>query len=123
MGRQEEAVRVAEELLTDIELKRLKASEVVLKASRLARLVGHTELTEFLGFERNGYPTDGSARAWIGRAGRWADTEKQKFYTDSIAKLEAQAESQQRAIEAMQGEVTIRAIWPLLRPAIMTGGS
>jgi hypothetical protein len=49
--------------LTDIELKRLKASEVVLKASRLARLVGHTELTEFLGFERNGYPTEGSARA------------------------------------------------------------
>lgn len=72
VGRQEEAIRVADELLADIELKRLKTSEVVLKASRLARLVGHTELTKFLGFERNGYPTDGSARAWIGLAGRWA---------------------------------------------------
>ena len=33
VGRQEEALRVAEELLTDIELKRLKASEIALKAS------------------------------------------------------------------------------------------
>lgn len=103
MGRQEEAIRVADELLTDIELKRLKASEVVLKASRLARLVGHAEMTDFLGFERNGYPTDGSARTWIGRAGRWADEEKKTFYTNPIAKLEAQAESNQRAIDAMQG--------------------
>lgn len=103
MGRQEEAIRVADELLADIELKRLKASEVVLKASRLARLVGHTELTEFLGFERSGYPTDGSARPWIGRAGRWADKEKKTFHTSSIAKVEAQVESAQQAIDAMRG--------------------
>ncbi|MBP5877385.1 hypothetical protein F3K37_23840 [Streptomyces sp. LBUM 1477] len=103
MGRQEEAIRVADELLADIELKRLKASEVVLKASRLARLVGHTELTEFLGFERNGYPTDGSARAWVGRAGRWADKEKNTFYTVSIAKVEGHAESAQQAIDALRG--------------------
>ena len=61
VGRQEEALRVAEDLLTDIELKRLKASEIALKASRVARLVGHEGLIEFLGYERNGYPTDGSA--------------------------------------------------------------
>ncbi|CAK7288513.1 hypothetical protein [Streptomyces misionensis] len=89
--------------MADIELKRLKASEVVLKASRLARLVGHTELTEFLGFERNGYPTDGSATTWIGRAGRWADREKGTFYTHSIAKVEAQVESALQAIDAMRG--------------------
>ncbi|MGX1513824.1 AbiTii domain-containing protein [Streptomyces collinus] len=96
-------MRVAHELLADIELKRLKASEVVLKASRLARLVGHTELTEFLGFERNGYPTDGSASAWIGRAGRWADKEKKTFYTMSIAKVEGRVESAQQAIDALRG--------------------
>lgn len=103
MGRQEEAIRVADELLADIELKRLKASEVVLKASRLARLVGHTELTEFLGCERNGYPTDGSAWEWIGRSGRWAEREKNTFYTYSIAKVEAEVESAQQAIDAMRG--------------------
>ncbi|MER5494979.1 AbiTii domain-containing protein [Streptomyces sp. NPDC002454] len=89
--------------MTDIELQRLKASEVVMKASRLARLVGHAELTEFLGFERNGYPNNWSVREWIERAGRWGDAEKTKFHTTSIAKLEAQAESHQQAIEAMQG--------------------
>ncbi|MCM3298933.1 hypothetical protein M4D73_11895 [Streptomyces pseudogriseolus] len=89
--------------MADIELKRLKASEVVLKASRLARLVGHTELMEFLGFERNGYPTDGSATTWIGRAGRWADREKKTFYTHSIAKVEAQVQSAHQAIDAMRG--------------------
>jgi hypothetical protein len=103
VGRQEEAIRVADELLADIELKRLKASEVVLKASRLARLVGHTELTEFLGCERNGYPTDGSAWEWIGRSGRWAEREKNTFYTYSIAKVEAEVESAQQAIDAMRG--------------------
>ncbi|MFB6672985.1 hypothetical protein ACFCWG_11425 [Streptomyces sp. NPDC056390] len=89
--------------MPDIELKRLKACEVVLKASRIARLVGHTELTEFLGFEPNGYPTDGSARAWIGRAGCWADREKNTFYTHSIAKVESQVESGRQAIDAMRG--------------------
>ncbi|MFG2737937.1 hypothetical protein ACGFX7_24330 [Streptomyces harbinensis] len=89
--------------MADIELKRLKASEVILKASRLARLVGHTELAEFLGFERNGYPTDGSAEPWIGRAGRWADNEKKTFYTSSIAKVEARVESAQQAVDAMRG--------------------
>ncbi|MFF3624941.1 hypothetical protein [Streptomyces sp. NPDC002467] len=103
MGRQEEAIRVADELLADIELKRLKASEVVLKASRLARLVGHTELTEFLGFERNGYPAAGAPQAWIERAGRWSDNEKKTFHISSIAKVEAMVESSRQAIDAMRG--------------------
>lgn len=102
MGKQEEAVRVAEELLSDIEMQRLKASEVVLKASRVARLVGHDDLMEFLGYERNGYPLDGSARKWIGRAGRWSDKEG-KFYPKSIAKIEANLDSAHKSVAAMQG--------------------
>lgn len=103
MGRQEEAFRLAEELLTDIELERLKASEIVLKASRVARLVGHDELTTFLGYERNGYPKDGSATEWIARAGRWASGDDGKFYTVSIAKVEASMDASQEAINAMRG--------------------
>ncbi|MBJ7387052.1 MAG: hypothetical protein JHC55_21460, partial [Mycolicibacterium sp.] len=68
MGRQEEALRVAEELLGDIEFKRLKASEIALKASRVARLVGHEGLMDFLRYELNGYPADGSPREWIDRS-------------------------------------------------------
>ncbi|GCD88202.1 hypothetical protein [Nocardioides sp. LS1] len=102
MNRQEEALRIAEELLTDIELERLKASEIVLKASRLARLVGHEDLTTFLGYERNGYPTDGTATAWIGRAGRWTDDED-KFYPKSISKIEANLDAANQSVNAMQG--------------------
>lgn len=102
MNRQEEALRVAEELLTDIELERLKASEIVLKASRVARLVGHEELTTFLGYERNGYPTDGTATDWIGRAGRWSDDEG-KFYPGSISKIEANLDAANQSVTAMQG--------------------
>ena len=103
MNRQEEALRVAEELLTDIELERLKASEIVLKASRIARLIGHEDLTTFLGYERNGYPTDGTATDWIGRAGRWSGGDEDKFYPESISKVEATLDAANQAVTAMQG--------------------
>jgi hypothetical protein len=104
VGRQEEALRVAEELLADIELKRLKASEIALKASRVARLVGHQDLIDFLGYELNGYPTDGSAGGeWIDRSGRWSSTEEKKYYTVSIAKVEASLVGAHEAVEALRG--------------------
>ncbi|MGP5603285.1 AbiTii domain-containing protein, partial [Corynebacterium casei] len=103
MGRQDEALRIADELLADIELQRLKASEIVLKASRVARLVGHEELIEFLGFERNGYPTDGSARKWIEKTGRRTDQKANKYFVASIAKIEAYLAASQEEIEALRG--------------------
>lgn len=103
VGRQEEALRVAEELLADIELERLKASEIALKASRVARLVGHEGLNEFLGHERKGYPTDGSANEWIDRTGRWSLQEEGKFYPASIANVEALIAAAHEAVEALRG--------------------
>lgn len=104
MGRQEEALRIADELLADIELRRLSASEIVLKASRVARLVGHEDLIEFLGYERNGYPLDGgTAGKWIDRAGRRAVGADGKFYQHSIAKIEANLAGAHEALEALRG--------------------
>lgn len=111
VGKQEEASRVAEELLADIELQRLKASEVVLKASRVARLVGHEDLTEFLGYERNGYPLDGSANRWIGRAGRWAGRDDAKIFPGSISTIEANLAGSTRAIDAMRGGGNYSGEW------------
>ena len=101
MDRQEEGRRVAEELLGDIELERLKASEIVLKASRVARLVGHEDLTTFLGYERKGYPTDVDVTEWVEKAGRLGD--EGRFYPQSISKLEGFLESAQQAVEALRG--------------------
>ena len=103
MTRQEEALHISEELLADIELERLKASEIALKANRVARLVGHDDLLSFLSFERTGYPADGSATKWIGKAGRWSPDDESKFYTHPIAKVEAAAQSSRDALSALQG--------------------
>jgi AbiTii len=102
MGRQEEALRVAEELVADIELERLKASEIVLKANRVARLVGHDDLLRFLSLERNGYKSDGTESEWIGRAGRWSDDDD-KFYSIPLAKIEALMDSSGEALKSLQG--------------------
>lgn len=101
VNKHEEALRLAEELLTDVELERLKASEIVLKASRLARLMGHEDLTTFLSYERNGYPTDGTASHWVGRAGRGSDAGE--LYPASISKIEALLTAASQAVTAMQG--------------------
>ncbi|MBF6138370.1 hypothetical protein IU501_35960 [Nocardia otitidiscaviarum] len=102
MNRQEEALRLAEELLADIEMKRLKTSEIVLKASRVARLVGHDDLQTFLQFEREGYPSDGTAREWIRRADR-QNRGDDTFYPVPLTRIEATVESAQAAIDALKG--------------------
>lgn len=103
MGRQEEALQVAEELLADIELERLKASEIVLKANRLARLIGHDDLLAFLALERNGYVGDGSDSRWIKRAGRSTDEDAGKFYAIPLAKVEANLEASKAAMQTLSG--------------------
>jgi hypothetical protein len=102
VGRQEEAWRVAEEVLADIELKRLKTSEIALKANRVARIVRHEALTEFLGYERDGYSLDGSANDWIGRAGRWSSGDEDKFFPQSIAKIDALLAGAHESLESLR---------------------
>jgi len=96
-------LRIAEEVLADVELKRLKASEVVLKASRLARLVGHSQLIDFLAWERDGYRGDGTDNYWIGRAGRWLRESEDKFFPTSIAKIESEIDATRQALGTLGG--------------------
>lgn len=109
MDRQAEALRLAEALQEDIELQRLKASEVVLKASRLARLVGHDDLQEFLAMEREGY-TDSRSR-WVSKAGRKDDRKEDHWYPASISKIEAVREGAVSAIEALRGGGNYSGEW------------
>jgi hypothetical protein len=102
-------VRLAAALLEDIELQRSKASEVVLKASRLARLVGHDDLKEFLAMEREGY-TDGRSR-WVAKAGRNDDLKDDRWYPASISKIEALREGAVSAIDALRGRGNYSGEW------------
>ncbi|RLV56651.1 hypothetical protein D9V41_06190 [Aeromicrobium phragmitis] len=102
MDRQAEALRLAEALLEDIELQRLKASEIVLKASRLARLVGHDDLQEFLSLEREGYAVRQPAK-WISKAGRWVNDDREKYIPIPLVRVEAMREGARQAMEALRG--------------------
>lgn len=107
MDKQVEALRLAEALLEDVELQRLNASEVVLKASRLARLVGHEDLQEFLTLERNGYAGNGWGK-WAEVAGRRVaakegDESSPRYSIASIAEIESSVVSSRQAIDALRG--------------------
>lgn len=52
----EEALRLAEETLSDIELSRLPMANISLKASRLARLINDFDLEKIFEYEAGGYP-------------------------------------------------------------------
>lgn len=66
-SRRADALALAEELLSDIELARLGSTEIVRKASRLARLTDDSEAMEWLAYEIIGYGdgtlTEGGMRA------------------------------------------------------------
>ncbi len=68
MTRHYKALRVANELPTDLELQELNSFEIFSEAGRLALLIGHDDdpLT-FPECEREGYPAGGVADEWIGR--------------------------------------------------------
>ncbi len=49
-------LNLSQELLEDIELGRLSPENLLLKTARLARLVGNSEIQQWLNFELAGYP-------------------------------------------------------------------
>ena len=96
MNRQDEAMRLADELLTDIELSRASTGKYLMKATRLARLTKNDQAQEWLGYELAGVPNSPSGRTWMTKMRRWIDQEKGEGYWSSAPALEAH----QRAIEA-----------------------
>lgn len=96
------ALELAADLLTDIELSRIPAPEILKKTSRLARLLDDTDAIEWLNYEVHGYPEDGldgaSTRAAI-RSGRRAsavdldedakDKGEARYWTSRIDRLQA----------------------------------
>lgn len=62
-SRQQETLKLAEDLLTDIELNRLGEHQMLLKTLRLARLTKNAEFQGWLNMELQGYPKDRQAVA------------------------------------------------------------
>ncbi len=114
-SRRAEALRLAEELLSDIELGRIPAADVARKTSRLARLLDDAEGLEWLRFEIGGYPTKvtsglgAAAEAAAVRSNRLALIDKQgtpSYYTASLSALQAEIDAAQAALAATGGAIS-----------------
>lgn len=91
---------LAAELLEDIELSRVNISAMVLKALRLARLVGDEEAMLWLGFEADGIPNNDVGQAHMTSTGRWTDRSKAKGWWASASELADQVVALNRMIDA-----------------------
>jgi hypothetical protein len=84
---------LAADLLADIELNRLVTEALLLKASRLARVVGAEQVQKILRLELGGYYTDVSEWADIAAwTGRWVDREKNRGWWGPLTEIETRLE-------------------------------
>lgn len=96
-------VELAKELLEDVELSRCSTEALVLKASRLARLLEVPELNSWLYYERFGYnSSEELSLKYIGLTGRWTDYEKKIAYWGPISQQEGVLESHKAEMEVIK---------------------
>ncbi|MCJ7811976.1 hypothetical protein MUP95_01480, partial [bacterium] len=83
-------IDLAKELLDDIELVRLKLNELLLKTSRLARLMNDEEIQKWLKFELNGYKSDDPiALKYMDKIKRWTDKKTGYGYWISLSEVDS----------------------------------
>lgn len=117
MRRQSEALRLAEELLADIELSRMGAEQLLLKASRLARLINDEDTQEWVGLELHGYKFTKEARPYLARSERITKDNdgNEKAWCQSLGRMEAVVRAQELRMQSLQstslsGEMLLPAL-------------
>lgn len=102
-SKSEHVLELSKELLDDIELSRLDAEKLILKASRLARLAGSDEVRAWLGFEMTGYSgNDPIVLKYMGITGRWENYEKKEGYWGPLSQQEATIEAYKSQLASMR---------------------
>jgi len=103
LSKNEHIVELAQELLDDIELSRCSSESLILKARRLARLIGDNKVQNWLFYEMHGYHPDSPyALEYISLTGRWIDYEKKTAYCGSLSDQEAVIHSTERKLECFR---------------------
>jgi len=114
-------MKLARELLDDIELDRLPADKLLLKVSRLARLTGSETIRKWLNLEMLGYNgKDPVSLEYMGRTLRWTNYEKKEGFWGSLAVQEAainSAEVRIKQLEAHDGADALTVSGHRLKPA------
>ncbi len=101
-SRSEHILTLAKELLDDIELSRLPAESLLLKASRLARWVGSDEIKYWISLEMQGYNgTNEISLKYMGLTGRWTNRDEKKGYWGPLAQQEAALAAQNIKLKSL----------------------
>jgi AbiTii len=101
--RQQEALALADELIADIDLSRGSVPKHLLKARRLARLIGDEDAQRWIGYEIEGVPDTFGGNEWMWEAGRWTDRKKDQGYRVPASDLEATRAGAEAARAALAG--------------------
>jgi hypothetical protein len=98
----EHKLTLARDLLDDVELSRLPAEQLLLKASRLARLLEDTDTQHWLQWELNGYPDTNAARLWMQHFGRFTNEQDGIGYWVPLAGVSGTIAAMQVQIQSLQ---------------------
>ena len=124
-----DALRLSEEIIKNIELSEIPLSNIALKTARLARLINDFEMIEIMEYEISGYPTSPSGFVpkdkWkLGiKANRLkSEDSTQYIYQESIEQLEGELDFNKIAIEvARDADISFSSANPRQSPSTYTG--
>jgi hypothetical protein len=103
LSRSEHTLELVQDLLDDLELGRTSGERLILKASRLARIVGADEIKEWLRFELGGFKSGNETSIkYMGLTGRWRKKEDNKGYWVPLAQIEALIEAEKSKLSVMR---------------------
>jgi hypothetical protein len=102
-SKSEHTLELVQDLLDDLELSRSSGESLILKASRLARIVGNSEVKEWLSFELGGYKSSNDiSLKYMGITGRWTKREENKGYWVPFAQIDALIEVEKSKLSVMR---------------------
>ncbi len=103
MTKNEEIKQLALELLEDAEMSKTSAEGLVLKASRLARLVNDEEVLTWLWYERYNYSkTDDISKKYLSLTHRWIDVSAGTAYFAGIVTQEGIISGHQEELDVVK---------------------
>ncbi|CAM1340810.1 AbiTii domain-containing protein [Tenacibaculum aestuarii] len=82
-------LKLATEIMDDIELTKNEAQSILLKTTRLARYVDDSKVRDWLKFEMQGYPDSELSRIYMTKTGRWTNKKESKGYWFPLSQIEA----------------------------------
>jgi hypothetical protein len=83
-------LELSKEILDDIELSRIDSERLILKATRLARLIGSEEIRQWLRFELHGYNSKNDISIkYMSKTGRWKNKEELDGNWQPLAQIES----------------------------------